>query len=62
MDAKKRMTKAVYRQKKCRDLTDLEKHEIRRRLDAGEEDTSKLAEEFGCVPTQIAAVKAWRKM
>ncbi len=62
MAARRRMNKAVYRQKKSRDLTDLEKQEIRLRLENGENDTAKLAEEFGCVPTQIAAIKAWRKM
>ena len=61
MAAKKRMTKAAYRQKKLRDLTDLEKQQIRQRLENGESDTSQL-EEFGSVPTQIAAIKAWRKM
>jgi CENP-B N-terminal DNA-binding domain len=62
MAAKKKMKKAVYRQKKHRDLTDFEKQQIKQRLESGESDTAKLAEEFGCVPTQIAAIKAWRKM
>lgn len=62
MKIKKRLKKAVYLEKKRRDLTEFEKLQIRQRLENGESDTAKLAEEFGCVPTQIAAIKAWRKM
>jgi len=62
MKKKKSMKKAVYLEKKRRGLTDFEKLQIRQRLENGESDTAKLANEFGCVPTQIAAIKAWRKM
>jgi len=57
-----RMKKAVYLERKTRDLTELQKQDIRIRLDAGDADSSMLAQEFGCVPTQIAALKAWKKM
>ncbi len=59
---KKRMKREVYLEKKHRDLTDLEKLEIGKRLDDGEQNVFKLAEGFRCVPTQIAALKAWRDM
>jgi len=49
----------VYIEKKRRELTDFEKKQIRKRLGEGEEDIYKLAEEFGCVPTQITGIKAW---
>jgi transposase-like protein len=52
----------VYLEKKQRNLTDLEKQQIRKRLDGGERNVYELAHEFGCVPTQIAALKAWMHM
>ena len=62
MKQKKSMKRALYLEKKRRGLTDFEELQIRQRLENGESDTAKLAEEFGCVPTQIAAIKAWRKL
>lgn len=47
-----------YLQKKSRKLSAFETQQIRDRIEDGERDVYKLAEEFGCVPTQIAGVKA----
>jgi hypothetical protein len=47
-----------YLQKKTRDLAEEEKRQIRQRIERGEGDVYKLAEEFGCVPIQVAGIKA----
>jgi hypothetical protein len=47
-----------YIQKKDHDLTEEEKQQIRERIDHGEGDVYKLADEFHCVPIQIAGIKA----
>jgi transposase-like protein len=51
----------VYLEKKRDELSDLEKQQIRTRIEAGDGNVYKLAKEFGCVPTQIAGIKAWMK-
>lgn len=56
------MDETIYRQKKSRNLTDFEKHQIKQRLETGESDRAKLAEASCRVPTQVAGIKAWRKM
>jgi hypothetical protein len=50
-----------YLKKKSRELSAHEKKHIRRRAEQGDADVYKLAEELGCVPTQIAGVKARMK-
>ena len=47
-----------YHQKKTRDLTEEEKRQIRQRIERSEGDVYKLAEEFECVPIQVAGIKA----
>jgi transposase-like protein len=49
---------ADYLQKKQSELTNFEKQQIRSLVEAGETSVYKLAREFGCVPTQIAGIKA----
>lgn len=41
MNKKKRLKRAVYLEKKRRDLTEFEKLQIRQRLENGESDTAK---------------------
>ena len=47
-----------YRRKKLRELSDKEKTAIRARIERGDGDVYQLAKEFGCVPVQIAGIKA----
>lgn len=47
-----------YLQKKQRDLSSEETQQIRGRLEHGQTNVYELANEFGCVPTQIAGIKA----
>ncbi|MHB8577920.1 MAG: hypothetical protein ACYDCQ_21630 [Dehalococcoidia bacterium] len=48
----------VYLEKKHRDLTDRENAEIRERIQSGSGNVYELAKEFGCVPVQVAGLKA----
>jgi hypothetical protein len=50
-----------YLEKTKRKLTEDETESIRRRSERGDGNVYKLAKEFGCVPTQIAGVKARMK-
>ena len=47
------------KKKKRRELSKEDKHTIRDRIDKGERDSSKLAEEFGAGTQQIAGIMAW---
>lgn len=47
-----------YRQRKKREFTSEEKQQIRDRIERGDGDVNKLADEFGCAPTQVATIKA----
>jgi hypothetical protein len=47
-----------YLQKKNRKLSIAETQRIRSRIERGSGNVYDLAEKFGCVPTQIAGVKA----
>jgi hypothetical protein len=47
-----------YLQKKQRDLNEIEKAQIRERIQAGDGNVYRLAEEFACVPVQVAGIKA----
>jgi hypothetical protein len=47
-----------YLEKKRDTLSDSAKQQIRKRIDAGDGNVYQLALEFGCVPTQIAGIKA----
>jgi hypothetical protein len=47
-----------YLQKKSRELSAFETQQIRDRIEHGDGDVYKLAKEFGCVPVQIAGIKA----
>ncbi len=53
---------AEYIKKEQRELSDAEKEAIRLQIEQGNADVYKLAKEFGCVPTQIAGVKAGMKL
>lgn len=50
-----------YLKKKDRVLSPDETQKIRERIEKGEKDVYKLAEEFQCVPTQVAGIKARMK-
>jgi len=50
-----------YLQRKQRNLSRKETEQIKGRLNRGQANVYQLAEEFGCVPTQIAGIKAWRR-
>jgi DNA invertase Pin-like site-specific DNA recombinase len=50
-----------YLRRKKRSLTPEESAAVRNRLENGDTNVYKLAKDFGCVPTQIAGVKAWLK-
>jgi hypothetical protein len=50
-----------YLEKKTRELSPEETEQIRDRIDKGLGDVYALATEFGCVPTQIAGIKAHMK-
>jgi hypothetical protein len=52
----------AYLERKKTELSDQDKQQIRARIEAGDGDVYKLAAEFGCVPTQVAAIKAWMHM
>jgi transposase-like protein len=47
-----------YRQRKRRELSDEEKKAIRVQIEQGNGNVYLLAKEFGCVPVQIAGIKA----
>lgn len=47
-----------YRRRKRRELSDKEKTAIRTQIERGNGDVYLLAKEFGCVPVQIAGIKA----
>jgi hypothetical protein len=51
-----------YPDRKERDLSEEEKVEIRRRLEARQDDVHSIARDIGCASTQVAAIKAWMKM
>jgi len=50
-----------YLRKKNHDLRSEETRQVRKRVDGGQTDVYQLAKEFGCVPTQIAGIKAHMK-
>lgn len=50
--------KTSYPEQKSRELDATEKQAIRGRLDSGESDIYKLAQEFGCSSSQVAGIKA----
>ncbi len=50
-----------YLRKKERTLNETERSQIRARIERGDGDVHKLAEEFHCVPTQVAGIKARMK-
>jgi hypothetical protein len=52
----------AYLARKKTELSEQDKQQIRARIEAGDGDVYKLAAEFGCVPTQVAAIKAWMHM
>jgi transposase-like protein len=45
--------------KKNRELSEEDKQAIRKRIDKGERNSSKLAEEFGVGTQQVAGIMAW---
>lgn len=47
-----------YPERKQRELTDEEKAELRGRIEGGDKDIYRLAQEFGCSPSQVAGIKA----
>lgn len=47
-----------YPEPKLRDLTESEKVQLRMRIDAGDDNIYKLAQEFHCSPSQVAGIKA----
>jgi hypothetical protein len=47
-----------YLEKKQRDLTEWENARIRERIQEGSGNVYELAKEFGCVPVQVAGLKA----
>ena len=47
-----------YPERKQRELTDDEKARLRGRIERGDEDIYRLAQEFGCSPSQVAGIKA----
>jgi hypothetical protein len=47
-----------YLRKKSRDLSREETRQVRVRIERGQTDVYELAAEFGCVPAQIAGIKA----
>jgi len=47
-----------YPEPKQRELTELEKQQIRGRVEGGQADIYQLAQEFGCSASQIAGIKA----
>jgi len=50
--------KMYYPQKKKRELTEVEKEEIRKHSEKGKGNVYELAEEFGCSTSQVAGVKS----
>jgi len=50
-------SKPQYPQTKVRELTDTEK-ELRARIEKGDADIYKLADEFQCSPSHVAGIKA----
>jgi len=48
----------IYPEPKRHDLTEREKEQIRRRIEEGDSNIYKLAEEFHCSSSQIAGIKA----
>jgi transposase-like protein len=50
--------KHPYPEKKVRELTDLEKQQIRERIELGDADIQELAKRFGCSTSQVAGIKA----
>jgi hypothetical protein len=48
----------IYLEKKHRDLSAWENAKIREHIQAGSTDVYDLADEFGCVPVQIAGIKS----
>ncbi len=50
-----------YIKRKRRDLSDTEKRAIRMEIAQGKGNVYKLAQQFNCVPTQIAGLKARMK-
>ena len=47
-----------YGQKKDHELSEEEKRQIRERIEQGDGNVYKLAEEFHCAPIQVAGIKA----
>jgi hypothetical protein len=47
-----------YLQRKTHELTSGERQQIIDRINRGDGNVYKLADEFGCVPTQVAGIKA----
>jgi hypothetical protein len=58
---KMKKNKEDYPQKKKRDLTEVEKKEIRKDIEKGEDDIYELAKQFSCSTSQVAGVKAYLK-
>lgn len=50
-----------YLEKKTRELSPEETEQIRDQIEKGRGDVYELATEFGCVPTQVAGIKAQMK-
>ncbi len=50
-----------YPERKQRELSDGEKQQLRERINRGEGDIYRLAQEFGCSPSQVAGIKAAMK-
>jgi transposase-like protein len=53
--------KEDYPEKKKRDLTEVEKKEIRKDIEQGDDNIYELAKKFGCSASQVAGVKAYLK-
>ncbi|MGH7963384.1 MAG: hypothetical protein ACRERD_16440 [Candidatus Binatia bacterium] len=47
-----------YPEPKQRELSEDEKAQLRARIERGESDIYRLAQEFGCSPSQVAGIKA----
>jgi transposase-like protein len=48
----------MYPEPKRRELSETEKAQIRKRIQQGDDNIYKLAQEFGCSASQIAGIKA----
>ena len=48
----------MYPEPKQRELSETEKAQIRERIQQGDDNIYKLAQEFGCSSSQVAGIKA----